>query len=96
MLEINYIEDLLEVVLGKYNHNFILKTSDTSLLHSFDRQLNKGVALTDRQHNLLRLKLEIYESQFKKQNIPNARPEIEESKGYSAPLEGRRDFLRLD
>ena len=27
---------------------------------------------------------------------PSARPEIERLKAYSAPLEGRRDLLRLD
>ena len=33
---------------------------------------------------------------FSSQNIPKARPEIEDNTAYSAPLEGRRDFLRLD
>ena len=96
MLEINYIEDLLEVVLGKYNHNFILKTSDTSLLHSFDRQLNKGVALTDRQHNLLRLKLEIYESQFKKQNIPNWSYALNETRSPLREIDRRKTITIID
>ena len=29
-------------------------------------------------------------------NTPHARPEVEQLKAYSAPLEGRRDLLRLD
>lgn len=69
MTEINYIEDLLQVVLGKYGHNFALKDSDLTLLNSFDRQVCKGVALTDRQYNLLKTKLEVYASQFKKNEI---------------------------
>ncbi len=33
---------------------------------------------------------------FFSQHIPLARPEVEQSKAYSAPLEGRQNFLRLD
>lgn len=69
MTEIQFIEDLLQVVLGKYGHTFILRDADIPLLNSFDRQIQKGVSLTDRQFNLLKLKLEIYTSQFKNQNI---------------------------
>ena len=71
MTEINYIEDLLQVVLGKYGHNFALRDADLTLLNSFDRQICKGVALTDRQFNLLKTKLEVYGSQFKKNEIGN-------------------------
>jgi hypothetical protein len=71
MNEIQYIEDLLACVLGKWGHTFALRDSDLSLLNSFDRQIVKGVALTDRQYNLLKLKLEIYTKQFEKNNIPN-------------------------
>jgi len=65
------IEDLLQVVLGKHNHEFVLKNADLTLLNSFDRQINKGVALTDRQHNLLKTKLQIYKNQFIKYEIRN-------------------------
>jgi|TARA_B100000035_G_scaffold309530_1_gene315859 hypothetical protein len=71
MTEINYIEDLLQVVLGKYGHTFALRDADLTLLNSFDRQICKGVALTDRQFNLLKIKLEVYGSQFKKNEIRN-------------------------
>ena len=55
MTEIQFIEDLLQVVLGKYGHTFILRDADIHLLNSFDRQIQKGVSLTDRQFNLLKL-----------------------------------------
>lgn len=81
MTEVQNIEDLLQVVLGKYGHNFVLKSSDVNLLNSFDRQIVKGVALTDRQFNLLKLKLEIYTAQFKKQEIKNWQYAIQNTEG---------------
>lgn len=81
MTEVQNIEDLLQVVLGKYGHNFVLKTADVGLLNSFDRQICKGVALTDRQFNLLKLKLEIYTAQYKKQDIKNWEYAIQTTEG---------------
>ena len=40
MTNVENIEDLLEVVLGKHNHEFVLKNVDVTLLHSFDRQVS--------------------------------------------------------
>ena len=34
--------------------------------------------------------------EFFSEEIPQARPEVEQNESYSAPLEGRRNFLRLD
>ena len=51
------------------------------ICNSFDRQIVKGVALTDRQFNLLKLKLEIYTAQFKKQEIKNWQYAIQNTEG---------------
>ncbi len=80
MTNVENIEDLLEVVLGKHNHEFVLKNVDVTLLHSFDRQISKDVALTDRQHDLLYKKLEIYKNQFIKNNIRNWRGALQNTR----------------
>ena len=84
MQNINTIEDLLDTVLGIHGHEFSLRSADTQILNSFYRQIGNGVALTERQFALLKLKLEIYTSQFKEQEID----------GWAGALTTSRDSLR--
>lgn len=84
MQNINTIEDLLDTVLGIHGHEFSLRSADIQILNSFYRQIGNGVALTERQFALLKLKLEIYTSQFKEQEID----------GWAGALTTSRDSLR--
>lgn len=61
------IEDYVEVVTGltPYTHQFVLDTNDTVLLSSIARQTKRGIALTDRQFNLVKEKLLKYKHLFK-------------------------------
>jgi len=59
------LEDCLEILVGlKGQAAFQIENSDRTILQSIGRQVFKGVALTDRQHRLVREKLENYRDQF--------------------------------
>jgi hypothetical protein len=68
---VNNIEDCVEILAGISQHNFKFKVidSDSAIINSIARQVYKGVALTDRQYDLLKLKLPIYKEQFENYNI---------------------------
>ena len=61
----NTIEDLLEILAGlKDQAKIEIDSSDVTITHSIARQVFKGVALTDRQHVLMKEKLLAYREQF--------------------------------
>lgn len=69
------IEDLLET-LASYRHkdiskDFFVERSDYSLIQSLARQTIKGIALTDRQLDLVKKKLIEYKHQFQKNGFDN-------------------------
>lgn len=60
------VEDYLELLVGlKEQSKFQLESSDISFLQSIARQVFKGVALTDRQHLVVKEKLKKYKNQFR-------------------------------
>ena len=66
------VEDCLELLTGLNkieNYKFELESSDYNILTSVARQVFKGVALTDRQYDMLAQKLEKYTTQFEAQGI---------------------------
>lgn len=66
MMKVVYtVEDYLELLVGlKEQSAFQLDSSDVSILQSLGRQVFKGIALTDRQYNLVQNKLLKYKDQF--------------------------------
>lgn len=62
----NTVEDYLERLVGLQDDNvkYTLDSSDISILRSIGRQVFKGIALTDRQHELVKNKLIYYKNQF--------------------------------
>lgn len=61
----NTIEDLLEILAGlKQASKINVLPSDTTIMNSIARQVFKGTALTDRQYNLMKEKLQDYKDQF--------------------------------
>lgn len=60
------IEDYLDILLGFHSQSseFSIDPRDTKLLFSLHNQVNRKLGLTDRQFDLLKEKLKIYESQF--------------------------------
>ena len=69
MEQVNYtVEDSLELLVGlRKTVLFDLEKSDVSFLSSIARQTFKGVALTDRQCNVVKEKLLKYKEQFIKE-----------------------------
>lgn len=68
--EAKTIEDCLELIAGlKSGPKFELENSDVKILYSIARQVFKGVGLTDRQHELVKIKLLAYSDQFNNHNI---------------------------
>lgn len=66
------IEDCLEILLGfdsNYSHNFSPKKEDVGILMSVSKQIGKGTALTDRQLDMLKLKLLEYKDIFKNLDV---------------------------
>jgi hypothetical protein len=65
------IEQYLMTLTGLIDSNktFVLSDNDTVILTSISRQLYKGVALTDRQYELVKLKLVNYRDQFEKNEM---------------------------
>ena len=68
---VHSIEDCLEILTGLQKHDleFTIDISDRSLLESIARQTLRGTALTDRQRNLVKEKLDKYKIQFESQGI---------------------------
>lgn len=66
MKKVSYtIEDCLELLVGlRGQSKFSIESSDHTILQSIGRQVFKGVALTDRQYDLVKSKLLKYKSQF--------------------------------
>lgn len=71
MIGIHSIEDCLEVLTGLQKHNleFTIDPSDVTIMNSIARQVFKGTALTDRQYNLMKEKLQKYKEQFESQDV---------------------------
>jgi len=59
------IESYLELLTGlQGNQTFVIQSSDQTILRSIARQVFKGVALTDRQYEVVKEKLLSYADQF--------------------------------
>jgi hypothetical protein len=60
------VEDCIEILAGMQQHEgtFDLERSDYNLVTSLARQTFKGVAYTDRQHELAKQKVEYYRTQY--------------------------------
>lgn len=54
----HYIEDILQLVVD----NASIEESDLPIMHSISRQLKKGIALTDRQYELINTKIQKYKN----------------------------------
>lgn len=68
--EIYTVEDLLESIAGlTTSYNMTLERNDMTIMYSIARQVHKGVALTDKQLELVQEKLKTYKDQFIKNNI---------------------------
>lgn len=62
---LNTIEDCLEFAFGlKSNSPIEIESVDHSIMHSIARQVYKGTALTDRQFDLMKVKLRKYRESF--------------------------------
>lgn len=61
----NTIEDLLEILAGLQGQaKMQIDSNDATIMYSVARQTFKGTALTDRQHALMKEKLQSYKEQF--------------------------------
>jgi hypothetical protein len=69
--EIHTVEDLLESLasLKPLSFDFKIERNDATIMFSIARQISKGVALTDKQLDLVQQKLETYKHQFIEHNI---------------------------
>lgn len=64
-MTVNNIESYLELLTGlEGDESFTIVQSDHTILFSIARQVYKGIGLTDRQYDLVKLKLLSYTSQF--------------------------------
>jgi hypothetical protein len=62
---VHTIEDLLELLAGHRQGSKIqIESSDATIMYSIARQVFKGLALTDRQFELMKQKLLFYRNQF--------------------------------
>lgn len=69
-LPIIHIEDCLEFLAGiKGNLGWKPDSDDAAIIHSMAKQVSKGTALTDRQYNLIRSKLEKYKDRFTESGV---------------------------
>jgi|TARA_R110000823_G_scaffold247560_3_gene371312 hypothetical protein len=66
----NNIETYLELLTGLHGDegNFVIHSSDHTILYSIAKQVFNGTGLTDRQYALLKLKLISYADQFTAEN----------------------------
>lgn len=60
----NTIEDYLELIAGLHIvvPNFVVENQDSAIINSIAKQVFRGTALTDRQYDLMRLKILKYKS----------------------------------
>jgi len=59
------VEDYLEILVGlKEHYSFKIASSDQTILRSIGRQVFRGTALTDRQYEVVKNKLNEYKDQF--------------------------------
>ena len=73
------IEDCLSLLTGiiipkpsfpkEQDFGYVIKSSDASILKSIAKQLSKGIALTDRQHALVKRKLIDHTNEFTKNGV---------------------------
>ena len=73
------IEDCLEILAGlKYTENkFEIEKEDFTIMNSIARQVFRGTALTDRQYNLVKEKLQKYFYQFDNARLEGAEVAVE-------------------
>lgn len=70
MLNVNHIEDVIELLAGlSSDHTINVDSSDISLIRSIARQTFKGTALTDRQLELMRSKVILYQKELEDHGI---------------------------
>ena len=62
------IEDCLEHLVFNTTKNVLLE-DDVTIVTSIARQVSRGMALTDRQYNLMQEKLSVYSKDFKELNF---------------------------
>lgn len=72
-------EDLLALLTGisipkpifakELDHGYVMHNEDVKILKSIAKQLSKGTAMTDRQYNLVKRKIETYREQFANNGI---------------------------
>lgn len=68
------VEDYLEILAGispLAKHDFVILDQDSKLIHSLSQQTRKKIALTDRQHELIKKKLLQYSDQFTQHGYSN-------------------------
>jgi len=72
------IEDYIELLSNKNpNIEFTIDQRDVKLITSIANQINKNIALTDRQHNLLKKKIIEYREQFELKGYHDLDKELE-------------------
>ena len=70
MKTIEFVEDCLLVLASMHEkYSIDIDQVDKTLLNSLGRQMSRGLALTDRQHELAKQKIEYYRSQFESLDI---------------------------
>lgn len=66
-----YLKALTNASRYRFEYQFEIDPSDAVVLNSIARQVNRGIALTDRQYQLVKTKLASYKSQFEKNGLNN-------------------------
>lgn len=76
---LNTIEDCLEVLAGLANgkYNLEIEKEEYTIINSIARQVFRGTALTDRQYNLMKEKLQKYIPQFHSIGFDNVEEAID-------------------
>lgn len=70
MNDVNFIEECLWILANLHpKYNISIEEVDKTLLYSIGRQVHRGMALTDRQFDLAKQKLEYYRPAFENLNI---------------------------
>lgn len=93
---IHTIEDCLEVLTGLQKHNleFKINSTDATIINSVARQVFKGTALTDRQYNLMKEKLQTYKTQFESQDVIGFDRAIDKLRNPLREID-RRKYIKL-
>lgn len=77
------IEDYLEILAGTSNlsnHCFTILDQDKKLIHSLSQQIKKKIALTDRQHQLIKKKLLQYNDQLVNEGFLNLHESLDKTR----------------